>query len=206
MQIGEQEAHFLALCKEVLDEEKKARSGIDFFDFEIPVKKLRRAGFREDELQRVAQSLELKGLVKPEFNHRDELKRLSLQPEALNVLREHLAANARIQAPAPAQSGSEDPGAVIRSLAHKIALAERAGREWSALNTLVETLLRGEKSAEKTVLLEHLDILVQQALATGAERRSSVVRTLMERVETMLPSAGEARTAWDALKHTIQGV
>ncbi|MDI6710109.1 MAG: hypothetical protein QME76_05395 [Bacillota bacterium] len=203
MQIGESEAHFLAFSKAVLDEEKREKPEMDVFEFEIPVKKLRRAGFREDELQRVAQSLELKGLVKLHFNHRDELKRLRLRPRALDTLEEYLAANAggRGMVAAPAEAG--DPAAQARALARRIAQAARADRDWSALHALAENILQEETAGDRLTLLEHLDVLVQQAALTGDDRRPSVIDTLARQVEALLPVGGEARRAWDTFKSKL---
>lgn len=201
MHIGESEAHFLALSKAVLDEEKREKPEMDVFEFEIPVKKLRRAGFRDDELQRVAQSLELKGLVKLHFNHRDELKRLRLLPGALDALQEFTAANAGGRGAAAGPAMPADRAGRARALARRIAVAARAGRDWSALNTLAETILREEITDDRLILLEHLDVLVQQAMLTGADRRPSVIDTLARRVEELLPAAGEIRVAWEACRN-----
>jgi len=201
MQISENEAHFLALSKAVLDEEKLEKPELDVFEFEIPVKKLRRAGFREDELQRVAQSLELKGLVKLQFNHRDELKRLRLLPGGLDALREYLEANAdRGAALAVGRAGD---AAGVEVLARRVARAARRNPEWSVLNSLAESILQAEAAGDRLTLLEHLDVLVQQAALTGADRRPSVIETLSRRVEALIPPSGEVRAAWEAFKSKL---
>ncbi|MFZ5900416.1 MAG: hypothetical protein ACOYVI_03565 [Bacillota bacterium] len=200
MEISNQEALFLSFCFKALEELAREHPEADVSEIDIPVKKIRKQGFKEDQLQRVALALETKGLIVPEYNYHDELKRVRLLPGAGQALDEHGGLRA-VAAEGEAPGGAQEAAEYISALYASIRTLKKGGHGDVAaeFRLLLDELLAANVPLSR-FLLEHLDALVAEAGAPKGHRRLTVINTLVEKLNKVVPPVPDVLARWASIR------
>ncbi|MFZ5897899.1 MAG: hypothetical protein ACOYU7_01750 [Bacillota bacterium] len=200
MAISNQEALFLSFCFKALEELAQEHPETDVAEIAIPVKKIRKQGFKEDQLQRVVLALETKSLIVPEYNYHDELKRVRLLPAARQVLAAHDGLQV-VAAEGESSGGAQEAAEHISALYASIRTLKKRGHKDLAaeFRFLLDELLAINAPLSR-FLLEHLDALVEEAGAPKGHRRLTVINTLVEKLDKVVPPRPDVLARWTNIK------